>query len=303
LIAGLGLTGVGIIDLNKASEPPEPKASNAYGVLSFSSVQCEAQGGGVILQEIDLKKDLVNTKVTISIFLEPPSNAPYEMIFGFQLPGISDQPNFSIIGHDEKKEMREISLFEEKLVNYETEGCALIYARFMAQPNFKYYEIVAQSNLQSLVTKQGFSSYDVSVPFSRTDSYLLATSGLSVSSVSNRWGCSMYSPPGTELKWALPYPDSQESWLPFNEDGTPTSESYTSYAWEARDLGFSTGSGDERADIISVLLELSAESRLQSRLFFDSGLYMGIGVGLIFSGLFELLRVVTRMRGVHGSDS
>jgi hypothetical protein len=113
----------------------------------------------------------------------------------------------------------------------------------------------------------------------------------------------MFFPSGTELKWALPYPDSQESWLPFNEDGTPASKSYTSYAWGARYTMFSTGSWDERSDIISILLELSAESRLQSRLFFDSGLYMGIGVGPSFSGLFEMVRVLTRMRLVHSNNA
>jgi hypothetical protein len=68
----------------------------------------------------------------MSIFLESPSDAPHEMIFGFQLPGLSDQPILNIMGHDEKKETGEISPLEVKLVNYEAEGCSLIYARFMA---------------------------------------------------------------------------------------------------------------------------------------------------------------------------
>jgi hypothetical protein len=37
LVAGLVLTGIGIIDLNTASETPESKPNNAYGVLAYSS--------------------------------------------------------------------------------------------------------------------------------------------------------------------------------------------------------------------------------------------------------------------------
>ena len=297
LVAGLVLTGIGIIDLNTASETPESKPNNAYGVLAYSSYQLEPLNAGIILQDINLKEDVVNIKIDANLYLEAPKDSPYEVTFGFQLPGLSDQPSFYINGVDKEagKTFTEFVVLEEKLVAYKAEGCSLIYVRFMAQPNFKYYQIVAVSNLRGLVSKRSFSTYDVSIPFSRTGSYLLTKSGPSVSTVNVEWGCSMFVPSGTELKWAIPYPDSLEVWMPTKEDGTP-SESFNSYRWDAHVRGFDPNDVDVRSDIISVLLDLGVDSRLQGRLFFDSGLYMGIGVSLLVGGLHELLKILARMR-------
>lgn len=302
LLIGLILTGIGISDLNTASETHEQKPTNSYGALAFSSIQCDVSGAGLILQDINLKDDVTNIKIDTNLFLEPPSDTPYEVTFGFQLPGISDQPSFTINGFDKGtgEIFAEFTVLEEKLVAYNEEGSSLIYVRFMAQPNFKYYQIVATSNLKGLVSKQSFSTYGVSIPISTTESYLVTNSGFGVTSFKVNWVCMMYAPQGTELKWAIPYPDSQEGWLPFKEDGTPTSESYVSYIWNARDLGFNADSGDVRSNIIRVLLESGSESRLQGRMFFDSGLFMGIGIGLVISGLHELLKALTKMK--NGSD-
>jgi len=302
LIVGLTLASIGIIDLNTANEIPEPKPNNAYGVLAFSSGQCSGLDGGIILQEIKLKENIINIKIDSGFFLESKFETPYEVTFGFQVPGVCDQPSFNINGVDKgtKETITEFVILEEKLVAFEAEETSLIYVKFMALPNCVEYRIVAQSNLRGLVSKRSFSTYDVTIPFSTTDSYLLARSGLGVASVSGmKWGCSMFVPLGTELKWALPYPDSQQVWLPFTDDGTPISESFTSFFWDARGRGFDQGSNDVRSDAISVILELIIDNKLQGRLFFDSGLYMGLGVSLLISGLYELLKVLTRMRSSH----
>jgi hypothetical protein len=301
LIAGLALTSLGIIDLNTASETTEPKPNKAYGVLTYSSEKCEEISGQIILQDINLKEDVTNIKIDSNFYLAPPRDTPYEVIFGFQVPGISDQPNFNIKGADKETGTIEITALEEKILTYKAEGCSLIYLRFIAQPNIKYYRVVAQSNFSGLVSKQSFSTYEVSIPISRTDSNLLTKSGLSVTSLKVEWGCSMFAPEGTELKWAIPYPENREIWLPTNVDDI-SSEGFTSFSWVARDRGFDPSDTDVRSDIISVLFDVSAESRIQGRLLFDSGLYMGIGIGLVISGLPELLRVYSRKRAVHGVE-
>jgi hypothetical protein len=297
LITGLILTGIGIIDLNTASETPEPKPNKAYGVLAYSSEICEEMSGGIILQDINLKEDVSNIKIDTHFNLKQPRDTPYEVIYGFQVPGISDPPNFNIIGVDKETGTIEIEALEEKLVTYQAEGCSLIYVRFMSQPSLKDYWVVAQSNFNGIVSKQSYSTYEVSMPISRTSSNLLTKSGLSVTSFNVEWGCSMFAPTGTELKWAIPYPDNREIWLPTNVDGA-SSEGFTSFSWVARERGFDPSDTDIRSDIISVLFDVSADSRLQGRLLFDSGLYMGIGIGLVISGLPELLRVYTRKRAV-----
>ncbi|MDH5451460.1 MAG: hypothetical protein OEX77_11315 [Candidatus Bathyarchaeota archaeon] len=45
-----------------------------------------------------------------------------------------------------------------------------------------------------------------------------------------------------------------------------------------------------------VEFEVNRLSEMRGRLLFDSGLYMGLGVGLFFSGIHEALKVVGELR-------
>jgi hypothetical protein len=113
------------------------------------------------------------------------------------------------------------------------------------------------------------------------------------------WGCSVNLPVGSELKWALPYPDIKQIVQPKEENNIPAS---TYFEWVAHPRGFNSEDDSIRSDTISVLLELGADSKLQGRLFFDSGLYTGLGASLLISGLYELLKVLTRRRELHQVD-
>jgi len=48
--------------------------------------------------------------------------------------------------------------------------------------------------------------------------------------------------------------------------------------------------------LIRVSIQDTEVSDIHDRLLFDSGLYLGIGLSLIFSGLYEALKVVMELR-------
>ena len=62
----------------------------------------------------------------------------------------------------------------------------------------------------------------------------------------------------------------------------------------------SVGRGEQwpTSDIVRVRFELMGESELQNRLLFESGLYLGLGIGLLISGLHEALKYVMETRRV-----
>ncbi len=55
--------------------------------------------------------------------------------------------------------------------------------------------------------------------------------------------------------------------------------------YDAGSLGFIV------SELITVSFELRSETELRNRLLFDAGLYMGLGVSLIFGGIHEALKI------------
>ncbi|MEM2112171.1 MAG: hypothetical protein QXX08_09920 [Candidatus Bathyarchaeia archaeon] len=50
------------------------------------------------------------------------------------------------------------------------------------------------------------------------------------------------------------------------------------------------------SDIIRIRFELLGESELRNRLHFDSGLYLGLDIGLVISGIHEALKFITEAK-------
>ena len=66
--------------------------------------------------------------------------------------------------------------------------------------------------------------------------------------------------------------------------------------WEPKISAAGKPVSGKHLQIIMVEFEVNRLSELRDRLLFDSGLYMGLGVGLLFSGIHEALKVIGELR-------
>jgi hypothetical protein len=70
--------------------------------------------------------------------------------------------------------------------------------------------------------------------------------------------------------------------------------------WEPRIHASGKRVSGKSLQMIVVEFEVTRLSETRDRLLFDSGLYMGLGVGLVFSGIHEALKMGAELRRKRG---
>jgi len=97
---------------------------------------------------------------------------------------------------------------------------------------------------------------------------------------------------GMELPWEF---EIKRSYPPTGTVITEFGSDSLSMFWEPR-FSLEKRVSGKHLQMIMVEFEVSRLSETRDRLLFDSGLYMGLGVGLLFSGIHEVLKVTGERR-------
>jgi len=297
--AGLYLTSFGVVKLSEVSIIPSKKTISPYGFLVFSSVPLKKVDTH-IYSSFSLKEDVMNCGIVF--FLEFDDYLDGEQVIGFQFPCKVelDEPRISVglklEGNDGQRRIPiEIKEAESNLVD-ESEWTSIVYARFIASQGVIHYEGNVNCKLRGLTFREDFSTYSISLP--------IAGSRLTIHNAVNNYcpeansyiGCDLnlviglYLPEGCDLKRVQPLPDGEQ--LMPGEGGRRI-------VWfdpSKSALGFETGFPHPVSECITVTIEVRSKLELKNRLLFDSGLYMGLGVSLLFGGILEALKVAVELR-------
>jgi len=292
--AGLFLTNLGMVKLNEATIVPFRQLSNPYGFLAFSSIQLQGVTWCIIIgdQFLDIKNDTYSLLVVFSFDLINASSG--EHVIGFQLPGFgefSTEPGvaelgFRIEGYNEQGKIS-VEVTDEKAVLVEEVEISIVYAKFVALPNAFHYEGRVLFTWKGFTARDGYSTYSIIFPVAKTKetvhqavydyfpkAYAYYGDDLSLD-------IKIHLPEDCELRRVYP--------LPSGEEAMPGVGGRRLY-WHQLEVE-KTGAPHPNSELITVNFELRSESELRNRLFFDSGLYMGLGVSLVFGGIHEALKV------------
>jgi len=306
---GLGLTGLGVFRLIQASERPASRPLAPYGILAFCSEKCDSLGLNMWLYNFDFKGNFVlgffATHFWLSASVE--SNSSYEVIFGLQIPcQVEIHPN-SVQGErggvaaadPTTKEAKTVEVLEKKTVFSQVNRTSIFYVRFMTVPGIRAYSVDVTFDWRDLVNRQAFALYEIVVPFCSTThniavQYFPQVHPLNYT-VSN---LSIEMPEGCEIRDTIPLPDKEElsSQTSPNEPEVLRPHRYLSWQLPPSSLLPEREGMWPTSDIIRVRFELLAETELHGRLLFDSGLYLGLGVGLLISGVHEAMKFATEAR-------
>jgi len=295
IAAGLFLTGLGWVRLNEATEPPRSKPLAPYGILVFSSQECEHYSLAIFMDEIDVKGNMVDNHF-LSLLVLKPQNSLCEETFGFQIPYYVELSKEISVTASDASQSGEVELdVLDKNAIFAGDLTSIIYVKFMVSPESQEYDVDIRFTWLDIVIKTAFSTYDIMVPFSVTThnivhEHLSNINLLDFSSID----LSMRLPEDSEFREALPPPDEEVIHSSPESGGFRPARFLTwrppVELFRRREAPFPI------SETIRVRFELREESDLRGRLFFDSGLYMGLGVSLIFGGIHEALKIAEELK-------
>jgi len=296
--AGLFLTNLGVVKLNEATIVLFRQLSNPYGFLVFSSIQLQRVEWTFIIgdQFLDIKNDTASLLICFDFDLINASSG--EQVIGFQLPGFGEfsaepgvaELGFRIEGYNEQGKVS-VEVTDEKAVLVEEVEICIVYAKFVALSNAFYYEGRVFFTWKGFTARDGYSTYSIIFPVAKSKetvhqavydyfpkAYAYYGDDLSLD-------IKIHLPEDCELRRVYPLPSGEA--MP----GVGGRRLY----WHQLEVE-KAGAPHPNSELITVNFELRSESELRNRLFFDSGLYMGLGVSLVFGGIHEALRIATESK-------
>jgi hypothetical protein len=289
-VSGVLLTDFGANKLNEAYIVPFTPRMNPHGFLIFSTMNLPkgSTQAHFWIGDISLEERTAKVHIYYEFGVVPPSTG--EQVIGFQIPYFCDLLNFSIGSQSEKLEVSKIETVHlEDSVKDSTEKAktTLIYAKFFSSPLIEKYSGDLEFTWEGSIIKEDFSNYIISIPLADSpgDSHekvLEYCPNASIYFEDIRVIIAIQIPEDCEYKGSI---------IPPIQELAVTSQTQNSILWEITNPNIMGLPGSTYHFTMS--LENNVESELRDHLLFDSGLYMGLGVSLVFGGLYEAIKILT----------
>jgi len=290
-VSGVLLTNFGANKLNEAYIVPFMPRMNPHGFLIFSTMNLPkgSTQAHFWIGDISLEERTANVNVYYEFYVSPSTG---EQVIGFQIPYFCDLLNFSIGSQSERLEVSKI-----ETVHLEDENpkdpmsdkakTTLIYVRFFSSPLIEKYSGNLIFTWEGSIIKEDFSNYIISIPLADSpgDSHkkvLEYCPNASIYFEDIRVIIAIQIPEDCEYKGSI---------IPPIQELAVTSQTQNSILWEITNPNIMGLPGSTYHFTMS--LENNVESELRDHLLFDSGLYMGLGVSLVFGGLYEAIKILT----------
>lgn len=301
IVAGVFLTGLGIVNMREANLVLVEEWNSPYGLLVFSS---EPLSRTILHLDIHLTlSDLESRKIPTSVELffelaEPEVFKEYpdrEVLVGVQFPfKITNYKNLEI----ELRDIRTLSPLEKEVITKEEHGAttSLFYTLFTPPQEaftreWHGYTLRISFDWEESIRRESYSVFALTLPITlgldpeqmeypyeqsskASFAYYADCLGLSVG-LESTWDF--------EIKRSFPVSD-----VMMTETG---GDSFNIY-WEPKISGEGKPISAKSLQMFMVEFEVNKYSEKRDRLLFDSGLYMGLGIGLVFSGISEALKGV-----------
>ena len=283
LLAGSFLLCLGTDKLNQAYfQRGEWVAPN--GLLAFSSMQAQVSWAHLGMHAMSPKNGLTETYLDYDLRLQS-GFAPGEQVGGFQIPYNISSLNFTVTVSSGHGDSVAVAILDQRTISVEEPATAtIVYGKFQVPANAATCHMFLNFQWEGLFVREGFSSYALMVPFANSNetvhSKVFEYCPNAVALFDNvPFMVEIEIPYDSELKGSFPAPDTQEI-----TTGKPQGNLVWYYNITATPWGMPS------SNQFKVEFEVPSDAELRNRLFFDSGLYMGLGTSLIFSGIYEGLK-------------
>jgi len=283
LVAGSFLFSLGADKLSQAYFQKEQWVA-PNGVLVFSSMQAQVTWAHLALQRISVKNLTAGEAWLDYDLLLQPGYAPGEHIGGFQVPYSVRSGNFTVTINSGQGLSQATILDQGTILVEEPARAAIVYAKFLIPAGTVSCHLFLYFTWEGLFVREGFSSYSLMIPFANANetvhSKVYECCPNAVALFDNvPFMVAIGIPNDCEFKGSFPAPDIQEITTGKPQGNLVWYYNNTATQWSM------PSSNQFRVDF-----EVPSDAELRNRLFFDSGLYMGLGISLVFSGVYEGLK-------------
>jgi hypothetical protein len=313
IIAGFLLSLFGIITYSGAQLSVVKERDIPYGFLVFSSMQLDHTIINIEVPDISLENDQTEEAMRISFEFELQNPTSGDQFFGFQFPYAAEYGEdswSSIRGAEGKNYLGVPSSHKELVIDEEIlykdgashSATSLVYVEFQAMPNVSHYIGQVGFSWKSFLVRREYSTYGILFPFALNEEDVhqaiherfpeaIIRIGTSTEkdrltltlSMGGRGG-------GLDLRSAFP--------SPVQSLGRSHHIPYLMWEMETRDaapIAFARD-GERASTNIAVYFESLRLASARDSMLFSGGTFLGLGAGLFFSGVYELLRTLEESR-------
>ena len=289
---GSAFTSIGTLNFLEITQPIPVVRLPAYGLLPFASFDFNPTRLEVQLYYLSVKEGFVDVIIDMDYSLTGPTWK--EQIIGFQIPHeiqIDKRSYVKVLGHNTDGSDTVIEIRSDMKISARNDT-TVIYFNFTAPPEIRDQRIIVGFRWMDVIDKRDFYSYDVVCPFQisqipnvveeqlpEVGIYPMGSDGLAIT-----LGIAM--PSGSNMKSSIPPPDKEEiKWLSILGD----TKQYRFVTFR-QIIPFGRLAESPELDCYRVTMELTEEKERYEKLLFNSGLFLGLGVSLMLSGIYEAIK-------------
>ena len=302
ILTGAFLTIWGTAKLGQANLVPVERWNAPHGLLVFSSEQLVKAyvHVGIGVSPSHVEGNAVPAEVDLSFGWDwgnPERAIPDEVTVGVQFPfGVVNHRNFEIIN---KMDEQPIPSTDRKVIVTEDQGTpsSIFYATFnpLRVQDWQHYSLNILFDLVGAIRRESFSVFTISLPVQ------LGVEPGGLDYPYEQCPDVHYTYYGDDLKLtvSMEFPWDFEIKRSYPPTGTVMTEmggDARNMFWEPQIHASGKRVAGKSLQMIMVEFEVTRLSEKRDRLLFDSGIYMGLGVGLVLNGIHEALKTYAELR-------
>jgi hypothetical protein len=282
IIVGLIFTATGLTYYLDASRTYPSQKLPKYGIINLASQEFSPTDlMRVTIHQISTQENYVETSV--SLVLE--TKEKEVKTFALQVPH-QVKNTYAKIAYTDAEKSDTFYDYGEAKVEWKPESeVSIISYEFLPQSGTPWYSVEIGFRWFNVVTRTGFSSYELMVPFSRTNEIAVdATSGLRSIGEKATVMLTVYLPANTRLIDSIPQPSEEVI------DWQDSDVGFRSLVF-VDEVDFGMTPGWPNLPSFRVAFEVPELSERYNRLVFDSGLFLGIGIQFLLAGIFDAIKL------------
>lgn len=310
IVFGCLLWVSGIITYSGAQLSLVKERDTPYGFLVFSSVQLNHTIINLEVPDISLEKDQASEgfRVSFKFDLQNPVSEKGSQIIGFQFPYLVERGGEYLSDIEGTESSLNVLVIEDEIIYSDRpkhSATSLVYVKFEARPDVNHYSGWISFSWKNFLNQRDYSTYGILFPFALNeqdvhqairerfpDAFIRLGKATEMDrltltlSMAGRGG-------GLALVSAFPSPIQslgRGHHIPYLMWEMGTSD--------AAPIAFAR-EGERASTNIAVYFESLRLAAARDSMLFSGGTFLGLGAGLFFSGIYEVLRTLEESRRKH----
>ena len=287
IIIGATLTTTGILNYSEVTLNPAPEKLPYYGLQFFSSQPFTITDMGLEIYSVSWEDGYTDSLASVTLRPKDPKS---NLTIALQVPHQIENVEAKILKLSEEGDTIEAAEIEDEST-WSTQGdVSTMVFRVEATTYAPQLRLIIDFRWRDTVTRIDYYSYEVNIPIQKSlniaakDKY----PDLTVMTDSNPpFTLRPILPSDCQLKTSIPQPLTEEiKWLGLH--GESVQGKFFTFSQQVRVYGVELETPE--LQVFRVVSELGSKKMRYESLVFNSGLFIGVGIPLVITGVYEFFK-------------